>query len=113
VRHALIRHACFRANEKYFSQATDIRNAPAGAVSRLVVPSLRCILQRAAPTDSDPAVQKELRTKLRRGSACVDARRDAMPRVVDARGDPVAAIGFNGRAAAAESCEENDGAKGE
>jgi hypothetical protein len=43
----------------------------------------------------------------------MDARRDAMVCVVDARGDPVAAIGFDGRAAAAESGEKNDGAERE
>ena len=46
-------------------------------------------------------------------SVRVDARRDATIRVVDACGYPVAAIGFYGRAAAAESCEEDDGAKRE
>ena len=43
----------------------------------------------------------------------MDARRDPMPSVVDAGGDPVAAVGFYGRAAAAETCQEDNGAEGE
>ncbi len=113
VRHALIRHACFRANEKYFSQATDIRNASAGRSAAWLCPASRVFCNAPLRRSATPAVQKELRTKLRRGSACVYVCRDAMPRVVDARGDPVAAIGFHGRAAAAESCQEDDDAKGE
>jgi hypothetical protein len=90
VRHALIRHACFRANEKHFSQdgsyvalATEPRDAAAGHPST------------------------------KRDSVCVDARGDAIPRVVDTRGDTVAAVGFYARAAAGESCQEDDGAEGE
>ena len=43
----------------------------------------------------------------------MDAGGDAMPRVVNARRDPVPAVGFYGRAAAAEGCEQEDGAKRE
>ena len=43
-------------------------------------------------------------------SASMDVRRDAMPCVMDARGDTVAAVGSDGRATAAESCQEDDGA---
>jgi hypothetical protein len=36
-----------------------------------------------------------------------------MVRVVDARRDPMAAVGLYGRTAATESCEKDDGAEGE
>jgi hypothetical protein len=42
----------------------------------------------------------------------MDIRCDAMPRVVDARGDTVAAVGSDGRATAAESRQEDDGGEG-
>ena len=49
--------------------------------------------------------------RLCRASARVHARRYAVPRVVDAGGHPVAAVGFHAGAAAAESSEEDDGAE--
>lgn len=40
------------------------------------------------------------------------ARRNTMPRIVNAGGDPMAAVGFHAGAAAAENGEEDDGAEG-
>ncbi len=51
-------------------------------------------------------------SRLGGASACVDARRYAVPRIVDASGDAVAAIALHTGAAAAQSSEEDDGAKG-
>jgi hypothetical protein len=42
-------------------------------------------------------------------SAGVDARADAIPSVVDAGSDPVTAVGFDSRAAAAEASEKDNG----
>jgi len=47
-----------------------------------------------------------------RASARVHAGRDAVPGIVDASGDPVAAVGFHAGGAATESGEEDDGAEG-
>jgi hypothetical protein len=85
--HALIRHACFQANEKHFSRA--------GSIS----PS-----QRNLETPSREAAIGEL--------LCMDVRFDAMRCVVHARGDTVAAVGSYTRATAAESRQEDDGAEG-
>ena len=57
--------------------------------------------------------QKRTSNQWRRGLACVDARRDAVIRIVNARGDPVAAICLYGCAAATESRKNDHGAKGE
>jgi hypothetical protein len=73
----------FRRNESYVALATEPRDAAAGHPST------------------------------KRDSVCVDAGGDAIPRVVDTRGDAVAAVGFYGRATAGESCQEDDGAEGE
>jgi len=106
ARPALIRDACFRGNEKHFSQATGIRNASVERALRLAALGFRCVPQRSSPGGQRPHPGGELRTKLRRGSVRVYARRNPISGIVDARGNPVAAIGFHGRAAAAESCEE-------
>ena len=42
----------------------------------------------------------------------MDVRLDAMPCVMDTRGDTVAAIGSDGRATAAQNRQEDDGAEG-
>jgi hypothetical protein len=89
VRHALIRHACFQANEKYFSQH-----------GRYVA------LARDQGMGSGP-VSDEVK------SAGVDARRDPISCVMHACGDPMSAIGFYRRAATAESCQEDGGAERE
>jgi hypothetical protein len=46
-------------------------------------------------------------------SACVDARRNATPCIVDARSYPMTAVGFHRGAATAKSGKEKDRAKGE
>ena len=43
----------------------------------------------------------------------MDPRRDATSRVVNACGYPMTAVGFHGRAATAQSGEEEDRAEGE
>ena len=73
---------------------------------------MQCILRSIIPAAS-PLRGRDIRIKIAaRRSARVHTRRDAMPRIVDARGDPVAAIGLHRRAAAAETRQEDDGAKG-
>lgn len=55
---------------------------------------------------SDPTLPENFEPNCAAGSVRVYARRNPVSGVVDAGGNPVAAIGFHGRAAAAESCEE-------